>query len=511
MSYIALARKWRPRTFSELVGQPHVSTALVNALNQQRIHHAYLFTGTRGVGKTSVARILAKALNCEQGISSSPCLFCDACTSIEHGRFIDLIEIDGASKTKVEDTRELLENVQYATVIGRFKIYLIDEVHMLSQHSFNALLKTLEEPPSHVKFIFATTDPQKIPPTILSRCLQFNLKHLDPKVIGNQLQFIIDAEQQQASLEAVQLLARAANGSMRDALSMLDQVIVDQSTPINLDHVKAMLGYTQQDFAIQLLHAIIQQNASQLIQLCRQISAEGGYFDYVIDEIISYLHQIILCKLLPADNTPQTNAIQQLAHQMTLSEPQILYQIAIKGTKEMYLAQTLTIGFEMVLLRMLTVGMDKMEFSTPSPSPTVNIQDPSMQPAVAVVESIDWDGLSAKLNLTGIARTAIKNAEFISKTDTDIVLGVNKGHQALFTASIIKKIEQELSNVYKTTIKLILQINSNIQNSPLHKQQRSNVEHANQAQAALDNDVFFQELQQEFSAEIVQNSISLIK
>src|SRR3990167_1119747 len=365
MTYLALARKFRPRTFNDLLGQDILVQALTQSLTKNKLHHAYLFTGSHGIGKTSVARLFAKALNCEKGISANPCLSCNTCLSIEKGSYIDLLEVDGASKTKVEETRDLLDNAQYLPSLGRFKIYLIDEVHMLSQHSFNALLKTLEEPPSHVKFIFATTDPQKIPPTILSRCLQFNLKHLDPKVIGNQLQFIIDAEQQQASLEAVQLLARAAHGSMRDALSMLDQVIVDQSTPINLDHVKAMLGYTQQDFAIQLLHAIIQQNASQLIQLCRQISAEGGYFDYVIDEIISYLHQIILCKLLPADNTPQTNAIQQLAHQMTLSEPQILYQIAIKGTKEMYLAPTLTIGFEMVLLRMLTVGMDKMEFSTP--------------------------------------------------------------------------------------------------------------------------------------------------
>ncbi len=262
MSYLALARKWRPRTFAQLIGQDHVSQALINSLNQARLHHAYLFTGTRGVGKTSVARLLAKALNCERGITSEPCLQCDACIAIEQGCFIDLIEIDAASKTRIEDTRELLENVQYASNTGRFKIYLIDEVHMLSQHSFNALLKTLEEPPSHVKFLLATTDPQKLPITVLSRCLQFNLKHLVPDVICKQLQTILKAEKREFAEDALMILAQAARGSMRDALSILDQTLVSTDEAITTTKVKSVLGYTQQDFAIQLLKEVKEKTCS---------------------------------------------------------------------------------------------------------------------------------------------------------------------------------------------------------------------------------------------------------
>ena len=300
MSYIALARKWRPQNFNQLVGQDHVNRTLINSLDQQRLHHAYLFTGTRGVGKTSVARLLAKALNCEKGITSNPCLQCDACVAIEQGRFVDLIEIDAASKTRVEDTRELLENVQYATSNARFKIYLIDEVHMLSQHSFNALLKTLEEPPSHVKFLLATTDPQKLPITVLSRCLQFNLKHLTPDIIASQLQHIMKEEGRSCSEEALLLIAKAARGSMRDALSILDQVLVSTDQTIAAPEVKAVLGYTQQDYAIQLLKALINQDPATIVTISRQIASEGGHFNYVLDEMIHDLHEITLHQTLPA-------------------------------------------------------------------------------------------------------------------------------------------------------------------------------------------------------------------
>ncbi|MCX7117035.1 MAG: DNA polymerase III subunit gamma/tau, partial [Legionellales bacterium] len=317
MSYIALARKWRPRTFSELVGQEHMNKALVNSLNHNRLHHAYLFTGTRGVGKTSVARLLAKALNCEQGISAAPCLACDACLSIEQGRFIDLIEIDGASRTRVEDTREILENVQYVPTHGRFKIYLIDEVHMLSQHSFNALLKTLEEPPAHVKFLLATTDPQKIPVTVLSRCLQFHLKHIQPDVIRQQLELILKEEHVTFAPKALDILSLAAHGSMRDALSILDQIIASTDLHIHTEDVKNCLGYTQQDYAIQLLQALASQMPERLINISRQIAMEGAHFNHVLDEILSYLHQISISQSLPT-NDPLIRSDEQVLALKTL-------------------------------------------------------------------------------------------------------------------------------------------------------------------------------------------------
>ena len=304
MSYIALARKWRPRTFSQLIGQDHVNKALINSLDKKRLHHAYLFTGTRGVGKTSVARLLAKALNCEQGISSQPCLQCDTCLSIEQGRCIDLLEIDGASKTRVEDTRELLENVQYAPTSARFKIYLIDEVHMLSQHSFNALLKTLEEPPEHVKFLLATTDPQKLPVTVLSRCLQFHLNHLPIAVICQQLEHILQSESLEYEANALELIAHAAQGSMRDALSLLDQVIALGDKKLHARDIKNSLGYTQHDYALPLLDALANNEPHTLISISQRIAKESEHFHYVIDEMLRYLHQIGLYQTVPIAHEP---------------------------------------------------------------------------------------------------------------------------------------------------------------------------------------------------------------
>ena len=356
MSYIALARKWRPRTFSQLVGQEHINRVLINSIDQNRLHHAYLFTGTRGVGKTSVARILAKAINCELGIRSEPCLQCEACLAIEQGRFIDLIEIDGASRTRVEDTRELLENVQYAPTSGRFKIYIIDEVHMLSQHSFNALLKTLEEPPAHVKFFLATTDPHKLPITVLSRCLQFNLKHVQADLICQHLAHILDDEKLPYDPLALEILATAARGSMRDALSLLDQAIASCNKKLLTQDVKNILGYTQQDYALQLIHALAEASPQKLLGLSQQIAAEGGHFHYVVDEMLNYLHQMSISLLLP-DNNPFTGAKPDIIAMRTWFTPedlQLFYQIGLKGSDDLHLAPTLRIGFEMLLLRMYT-------------------------------------------------------------------------------------------------------------------------------------------------------------
>lgn len=367
MSYLALARKWRPRSFAELVGQDHISKALINSLNQQKLHHAYLFSGTRGVGKTSIARLFAKALNCEQGISASPCLQCSACQAIEQGRFIDLIEVDAASRTGVDDTRTLLENTQYAASSGRFKIYLIDEVHMLSSASFNALLKTLEEPPEHVKFLLATTDPQKIPVTVLSRCLQFNLKHLPADLINCHLEKILQSEQLAFEPEALPLIAHAARGSMRDALSLLDQCLASMDEHLTTTCVKSVLGYTQQDYALQLLEKLAMDEGSEIIRLSRQIAVEGGHFHYVMEQILHHLHQISLMQILPTlpQNHLHSQALAALAHQISPEDCQLFYEIALKGKEDMDLAPEMSIGFEMTLLRMLAFKPVRAEKDIP--------------------------------------------------------------------------------------------------------------------------------------------------
>ncbi|TAL63257.1 MAG: DNA polymerase III subunit gamma/tau [Legionella sp.] len=550
MSYLALARKWRPRTFSQLVGQDHINKALINALNQQRLHHAYLFTGTRGVGKTSVARILAKALNCEQGVRAEPCLQCDACISIEQGRFIDLIEIDGASKTRVEDTRELLDNVQYAASHGRFKIYLIDEVHMLSQHSFNALLKTLEEPPAHVKFILATTDPQKLPVTVLSRCLQFNLRHLPPELIDKQLQQILKDEQLDYEEPVLKLLAQAARGSMRDALSLLDQAITSSNGRLQTSDVKLLLGYTQQDYAAQVLQALAAQNANTVLEISQQISTEGGHFQYVIDELLNYCHQMTLYQCI-GDQNPlisPTAEVKQLAAQFSGEDIQLFYQIALKGREEIHLAPTLAIGFNMTVLRMLMfrpvpqgltppliATQEKREVAKPVELPTnppvrvakvetVTLPEVSAEskPAALPPENVkeappptppssrDWAAVIPQLKLTGLALNAIENAEFIDQEGRNINLRVAKGHQSLFTPATLTKIEGALSNYYQNSIKIIIK-SEETHASPAQQKERATQQKQQNAEAALQNDPLFQQLQQEFSAELVKNSIVPLK
>ena len=356
MSYQVLARKWRPKRFVEMVGQEHVLKALVNALDDDRLHHAYLFTGTRGVGKTSIARLFAKSLNCEQGVSSEPCGQCSACTEIAEGRFVDLIEVDAASRTKVEDTRELLENVQYAPTQGRYKVYLIDEVHMLSTHSFNALLKTLEEPPPHIKFLLATTDPQKLPVTILSRCLQFNLKNLAAERIVEHLSFVLGEESIQADEAALWLLARAAEGSMRDALSLTDQAIAFGAGSITDDNVRAMLGTIDHRVVFELLNALAESDGAKLVQLVASMSEFAPDYAGVLAEMISILHRIALAQVVPdaIDNALGDKAqVVDLAARMRAEEVQLYYQIALTGRKDLPMVPQPREGLEMTLLRML--------------------------------------------------------------------------------------------------------------------------------------------------------------
>jgi DNA polymerase-3 subunit gamma/tau len=361
MSYQVLARKWRPRAFPEMVGQEHVLRALINALDNDRLHHAFLFTGTRGVGKTTVARILAKSINCEQGMSSRPCGECASCREIDEGRFVDLIEVDGASRTKVEDTRDLLDNVQYAPTRGRFKVYLIDEVHMLSNHSFNALLKTLEEPPPHVKFLLATTDPQKLPVTILSRCLQFNLKRITPELIAAHLASVLTQEGIEAELAALHELARAADGSMRDALSLLDQAIAFGGGRVDAREVRDMLGSIDRGRVFALLEALAANDPKALLAECRALEEQAPDYVGVLAELVSLLHRIALAQVLPEtadDGLGEGEAVRALAVRLAPEDVQLYYQIALTGRRDLPLAPEARAGFEMVMLRMLAFRPD---------------------------------------------------------------------------------------------------------------------------------------------------------
>jgi DNA polymerase-3 subunit gamma/tau len=356
MSYQVLARKWRPRSFREMVGQAHVLKALINALDTQRLHHAYLFTGTRGVGKTTIARIIAKCLNCETGISSTPCGVCSICKEIDEGRFVDLIEVDAASRTKVEDTRELLDNVQYSPSRGRFKVYLIDEVHMLSSHSFNALLKTLEEPPPHVKFLLATTDPQKLPMTILSRCLQFSLKNMPPERVVEHLTHVLGAENIPFDDDALWLLGRAADGSMRDAMSLTDQAIAFGEGKVLAADVRAMLGTLDHGQVYGVLHALLEGDARGLIEAVRHLAEQGPDWNGVLAEILNVLHRVAIAQALPdaVDNGQgDRDRVLALAEVLPAEDVQFYYQMGLIGRRDLPLAPDPRSGFEMVLLRML--------------------------------------------------------------------------------------------------------------------------------------------------------------
>lgn len=356
MSYQVLARKWRPAKFAELVGQEHVKSALVNGLDHQRLHHAYLFTGTRGVGKTSIARIFAKSLNCETGVSAEPCGQCQTCVDVDAGRFVDLIEIDAASRTKVQDTREILDNVQYAPSRGRYKIYLIDEVHMLSRHSFNALLKTLEEPPEHVKFLLATTDPQKLPVTILSRCLQFNLQALTQSQIEQQLIYILQQESIHFEQEAVSLLAKYARGSMRDALSLTDQAIAQSASNLQVAAVRSMLGTVDTSWSQNILAAIFQQNAEALVEHLAAIERQHPDVSRLVDDLIGLCHQIAMTQILPSAaklDAENQSFIQQVATQISPQEIQVYYQLLLQGKKELPFAPDVMTGLEMTCLRLM--------------------------------------------------------------------------------------------------------------------------------------------------------------
>ncbi|EIO3095248.1 DNA polymerase III subunit gamma/tau [Salmonella enterica] len=427
MSYQVLARKWRPQTFADVVGQEHVLTALANGLSLGRIHHAYLFSGTRGVGKTSIARLLAKGLNCETGITATPCGVCDNCREIEQGRFVDLIEIDAASRTKVEDTRDLLDNVQYAPARGRFKVYLIDEVHMLSRHSFNALLKTLEEPPAHVKFLLATTDPQKLPVTILSRCLQFHLKALDVEQIRHQLEHILNEEHIAHEPRALQLLSRAADGSLRDALSLTDQAIASGDGQVSTQAVSAMLGTLDDDQALSLVEAVVDANGERVMSLINEAAARGIEWEALLVEMLSLLHRIAMVQLSPAALGSDMAAIEQRMRELARTVPpgdlQLYYQTLLIGRKELPWAPDRRMGVEMTLLRALAFH-PRMPLPEPETlrqsfapvAPTAVMTPPQVQQPSAPAPQTSPAPLPASTSQVLAARNQLQRAQGVTKT-----------------------------------------------------------------------------------------------
>ena len=416
MAYQVLARKWRPQNFHTMVGQEHVLRALVHALDEQRLHHAYLFAGTRGVGKTTIARILARCLNCEEGVSSTPCGVCSSCVEITEGRFVDLIEVDAASRTKVEDTRELLDNVQYAPTRGRFKVYLIDEVHMLSTSSFNALLKTLEEPPPHVKFLLATTDPQKLPITVLSRCLQFNLKNMPAEQVAGHLRHVLTSETIAFAEASLWQLGRAAKGSMRDALSLTDQAIAFCGGDLTESAVNQMLGSIDQGKVVEIVSQLQQGNASELLKLIGELGEQGQDFTGALEDLLSLLHQMAICQVLPeAPVSVQFDRakVKELAQQTSPADVQLFYQMGIMARKDLELAPDLQAGFEMALLRMLA-------FRPQQHAGQMKITEPQAQAQAQIPESI----IAVEAVVESAAESLVEQVEQVKQVDESAAQGM---------------------------------------------------------------------------------------
>ncbi len=537
MSYQVLARKWRPRTFTELVGQEHVLKALVNALDNDRLHHAFLFTGTRGVGKTTIARILAKSLNCEKGISSTPCGECSACTEITEGRFVDLIEVDAASRTKVDETRELLENVQYAPTRGRYKVYLIDEVHMFSNHSFNALLKTLEEPPPHVKFLLATTDPQKLPVTILSRCLQFNLKRLPIEQIRGHLEQVLGDEKIDFETAALALISRAADGSMRDALSLLDQAIAYGSGKVSEPDVRAMLGSIEQDHVIDLLNLLVANDAPGLLARIAELAQHSPDFAGVLAELISTLHRVALAQSAPNtidDGLGDREAIVALAQKMTPEDVQLYYQIGLIGRRDLPLAPDARGGFEMVLLRMLAfrpanasaqpaptpVATTPVQQTAPhhpnpapggpgvaQPAPLTNTAAPVTPTPPPSTTPDDWENIVATMNLSGMLLQLAANCVLTQRDGNRFQLSMSPNHKYLLSKSreegLTKALEQHLGQ--NVTLNIVLEGANTA--TPAERQQERVDARQSQAEFTINNDATVQAIVKAFDGQVKPGSV----
>ena len=552
MSYQVLARKWRPRKFAELVGQEHVVRALTNALDTGRMHHAYLFTGTRGVGKTTIARIFAKSLNCERGESADPCGECAVCTAVDAGRFVDLLEIDAASNTGVDDVREVIENAQYAPARGRFKVYLVDEVHMLSKPAFNALLKTLEEPPPHVKFLLATTDPQKLPVTVLSRCLKFNLKRLLPEQISGQMRHILGAENIPYEDAAIAELARGADGSLRDGLSLLDQAIAYGGGSLRVDDVRAMLGSVARGQVLGLLDALAAGSGEALMAECTRIASFSPDFGGVLDDLASVLHRIQLIQLIPGyrpdEDGSDDGALVALAQQLAPEDVQLYYQIATTGRRDLALAPDARTGFEMALLRMLAfrpaedgaaVQPQRPAAAAHAPAAPVRTAPPAMNermhvasvaeppapraapvPAAPVAAAprepvaVDarglphWDSLIEQANLRGPLGQLAQNAALREREGVTLILALQPAHMHLAVEPMVGQMEERISQAMGERIRLrFVEERGAAPETPAARAANAREAAQSAAEQAIEEDPLVQSLKREFGARVVPQSI----
>ena len=553
MSYQALARKWRPQNFEDVVGQSHVVSALSNALEQDRVHHAFLFSGTRGVGKTTLARVLAKSLNCETGPSASPCGVCSTCQSVDEGRFIDLIEIDAASRTRVDDTREILDNVQYAPTLGRYKIYLIDEVHMLSGHSFNALLKTLEEPPPHVKFLLATTDPQKLPATILSRCLQFNLRALSAAEISSQLKKIADAEGLLTDDGGLQILSRAANGSMRDALSLMDQGIAFGKGTVKGQDVRDMLGMIEAHHVDTILRSLARGDGVVLMETVSQMNERAIDYLNALDEILMTLHNVSLYQVVPEAvkvKQADTELVQFLAEVFSKQDVQLFYQIGLVGKKDLHFAPDAASGFEMVLLRMLAFQVNndsstrvtedtgpirekaaipktmKRTSETRAPKPIPHVSDNALEekadPKASVMlkdtghvasnlcDAAAWTDFVDQSGVTGVTKELAMNIapERYDSANGTLFLAIEQRLSGLLTDSRQEGLTQLLSEYCTDSVKInIVQKEEVTTETPAAVHARQAQEDKDRAYKTLIEDPTVQDLVSVFNATVIPESV----
>lgn len=545
MSYQALARKWRPRRFTELVGQEHVVRALAHALDSGRLHHAFLFTGTRGVGKTTIARIFAKSLNCEKGPTSNPCGECGACREIDAGRFVDLLEIDAASNTGIDNVRELIDNAQYAPTRGRHKVYLIDEVHMLSKSAFNALLKTLEEPPPHVKFLLATTDPQKLPVTVLSRCIKFNLKRLTPEQIVGQMRAILGAETIAFEDEAVDVLARAADGSLRDGLSLLDQAIAHGGGKLVAADVHAMLGTVERAKVQRLIDILAAGDGAALLDEIERIASFAPDFAQVLDELASLLHRIQLLQLVPAAAGEDDAALLGLAGRLEAEDVQLWYQMAVAGRRDLAIAPTPRVGFEMTLLRMLAfvpmsadaAAPTRATPSAPEPKPApvrgepvaARRPEPVMPraapatdaPAQKLPEILtkpanvenrspttdDWDALIRRAELGGPLGQFARQTTLVAIEGALVRLALKAAHEHLAVGALVAQLEQKLGSALGGKIKIKFERDTGGAESPAEQKTRTESTRRQAAEDSLRSDPFVQSLEQTFGARVIANSV----
>jgi len=531
MSYLVLARKWRPKNFSDTVGQEHVLQALMNALESGRLHHAYLFAGTRGVGKTTIARILAKALNCETGVTAEPCGKCGACQEIDEGRFVDLIEVDAASRTKVDDTRDLLDNVQYAPASGRFKVYLIDEVHMLSKSSFNALLKTLEEPPPHVKFLLATTEPQKLPVTVLSRCLQFNLTRLTPRLIQERLSMICDAEGIEAEGTALAMMARAADGSLRDALSLLDQAIAYCGGKVEEAPVSIMLGTIDRDHVSRLINLIASGSASGIIDVMREIDEQFPDYGRLLEDLARVLHQIAVFQVvgnIDAEDGISEEQLGGFAGTMSPADVQLYYQIALIGRRDLHLAPDPKSGAEMTLLRMLAFRPAQAahgETTSGTGGSSETLVDSGMPAAVPVAKVVrakstapadttswqdpDWKELIPQLGLSGADRLLAGSCAFLKRKGKTVYFSLDPPSESYLTRPRKDSLAASLSEHFGESLKVDISISEVEVESPLQEESRHADERVEAERVKLEADPNVKALKDMFGAELKTESIKL--